>query len=736
MYKRKARIEIGGVTFVSYFIYAAFIWLCEAFDLFCFLTGIPQATLISRLLIALVLCIVCISVKDSIYIRKGKKIDQVFVLGCMGIFGFCAFKGVIPDVSFDVKRYHLLAQNPGFVSMTKGPSFMPGNFQYYGFRWGDRMFYPFRMLLGYRMGTLFGGLISVLIYGQIYSLIAALYGEKLEAVRLRFGRIFRQSFFPGILFTEGALAFLITQIYDVLLQSGGYMVEMIGIPFALEAMHILLLKKEQKRQGEMVWYALLCGCFFAMKMTHVVYIVPMILVYLIKHRNYLTIKRFLTAFAVAVVPVGIYLVYSFADTGNPVFPYFNSLFKSPYFPLSDFRDTRWGPQNLLEMLVWPFLSVINPTYRSSEIPNENNLGMICLMAVIVVQVVRYIASPRNRKHGELLAVVIISAYLWSVTTGHVRYFIFGYILTGVLLVEFLVNSVFDDYRINGIISTLMLGIICVQLAYNMVSITGGREWAWRNNRDRGFLFQNMRLVFRDYTSNVDNGRIVDGDVSAFIVNQHTNGGIANLLCYGKPVINNDYLNNNISDATICAYWKDRINEYLDIGGVYEVLIPTYDELDWNSYIETLDRYGFAIKNVIWPQTIFVREHSVAFVELEKLQESKNQLYIANQNDSELLLPNERIRFSAKVLLSQSRGWQENGNSSVVLVVDDGKIEMEIFRSKIKENVTLCIDEQVDLTSFDEVAKLKVYWYDNQSGEAMDLFPYQCLMICPEVEVIK
>lgn len=34
-------------------------------------------------------------------------------------------------------------------------------------------------------------------------------------------------------------------------------------------------------------------------------------------------------------------VYALLLTGNPVFPLYNSIFKSPYFPLEDFKDTRW-----------------------------------------------------------------------------------------------------------------------------------------------------------------------------------------------------------------------------------------------------------------------------------------------------------------------------------------------------------------------------------------------------------
>ena len=364
------RIEIFGMGFALYFVYATCIWLCDAFDLFCFLTGFPQVTLVSRVLVILLMIAAAILLKDLIQIRKSARPDALYIIGCVIILGFCFYKGIIPDLSTDVKKYHILVQNPGFQAMAKEPFFFSGGFQFYGFRWADRLFYPFRWLLGYRMGTLFGGLVNVLLFTQMRNLLIALYGHKFRIIRERCRKAFRQPVLPGILLNESIFAFLITMTYDVFMQSGSYMVDFIAIPFMLEAMHILLTQKEQTHAAEMIWYAILCGCFFAAKMTNVVYVAPMVAVYLLKFKKHLSLKRFAAAFLAALVPVSIYLIYAYAETGNPVFPYFNTFFKSPFFSLYDCKDTRWGPSNLKENILWPFMSVFEPYYRTSEIPNQ------------------------------------------------------------------------------------------------------------------------------------------------------------------------------------------------------------------------------------------------------------------------------------------------------------------------------------------------------------------------------
>lgn len=53
--------------------------------------------------------------------------------------------------------------------------------------------------------------------------------------------------------------------------------------------------------------------------------------------------------------------------GNPVFPQFNSIFRSPLAPENGVIDVFFRPQGWLENLLWPFIFTIN-TRRVSEIP--------------------------------------------------------------------------------------------------------------------------------------------------------------------------------------------------------------------------------------------------------------------------------------------------------------------------------------------------------------------------------
>lgn len=44
-----------------------------------------------------------------------------------------------------------------------------------------------------------------------------------------------------------------------------------------------------------------------------------------------------------VIPVSVYLIYNGIAMKNPVYPYYNSLFHSPYFGETDFKDRDGDP---------------------------------------------------------------------------------------------------------------------------------------------------------------------------------------------------------------------------------------------------------------------------------------------------------------------------------------------------------------------------------------------------------
>ncbi|MFN7898760.1 MAG: hypothetical protein ACK5N0_03715 [Synechococcaceae cyanobacterium] len=96
------------------------------------------------------------------------------------------------------------------------------------------------------------------------------------------------------------------------------------------------------------------------------------------------------------ISYGYWMFFLFSNYQNPLFPYYNKLFKSPYFGLINFKDVRWTPKSILDGLSYPFAWVAakNP---SSEIAFRDirwAIAVILLMAIALSFLVRRI-SPRT-----------------------------------------------------------------------------------------------------------------------------------------------------------------------------------------------------------------------------------------------------------------------------------------------------------------------------------------------------
>ena len=148
---KTAKWRVTTRSFVVLLAYTLFIWWLEVLDLLAWLLHVPQGTVLSRAA-ALVLCgAVMAAIGRFEWDHAG--VSPFFIAGSLFILAFFSVKGFAPDQSYDTQNYHLLSQIPGFVDNLHY-HVIPGRFQMFGFRLGDRMFYPFRAILGLRMGTL------------------------------------------------------------------------------------------------------------------------------------------------------------------------------------------------------------------------------------------------------------------------------------------------------------------------------------------------------------------------------------------------------------------------------------------------------------------------------------------------------------------------------------------------------------------------------------------------------
>jgi hypothetical protein len=150
-------------------------------------------------------------------------------------------------------------------------------------------------------------------------------------------------------------------------------------------------------------------------------------------------------FALVAVPWAIRLEHHF---GNPFFPLFNSVFRSPQFPTTPMLDYRFVPDSLREALMRPFAIVAPVTFVDDEYAAPD-LRYALLLVLAVSMLVRWVwkrmrsvpgapAVPTDRQSLRALTALgcafLIDWSLWLTISGNGRYFLAMACVAGILAV--------------------------------------------------------------------------------------------------------------------------------------------------------------------------------------------------------------------------------------------------------------------------------------------------------------
>lgn len=571
------RVEVSNKFVMAYIYYIVFVWLCECSDLVCFLLNIPQQTIVSRILIILMYGGGVIQLKKLYAIKRNKySFTKLIVSIIILVLGM--IKSLYPDYSSDTGNYHLIAQSSDFVNWFEN-GFAPGTFQIWGFRLGDRLFNLFSRILGYRYGTLLNIFIVVIIYIQITDFLDTLFDRLFSNYQTE--KIFK-------IINLAVLAIIALTVHDLVMVVATYYVDLLAIPILLEMLYKVCLIEENK---EHQYFAFLGGIAFALKMTNIVYIVPLLFVYIIKNIKIINIIDYLKCFIIGIVPFSIYAVYNFVCTGNPVFPYFNLLFKSKYFSSYNFKDPRWGPTSTKEIFMWTFKHIFYPEYRQSEIYDLHLIVLQIAFIIFVFSILIYLECLFRKKVKkafpiELYIVFLLSGLFWSASTGYSRYFILGDIMLLIILVVsvmYLIQAI-NIYMIKY--SLVILMYLMLWISYEQIGDSiRGREWSWRRVTKEQTINE-LSNVFKDQLNNFN---YLDADV--FFLTSPTMGGYAFLSNEDAPIFNISYLD-----------WIDKENYYLfknsfekmvsEEKSIFDIKFSDFN--DWNTYERKLYGYGFEI----------------------------------------------------------------------------------------------------------------------------------------------
>lgn len=235
--------------------YIIFVWLNDYINLAILFLGLEQDNLVGNLLVILLIGII-ISWDHKKFLFE--KFDKKCLIGIFFIITYSLYCFVYADISYDAMEYHVMNQNPvwyGKENLVLWETYFP---------LPDRLMYLFRYLFGYRIGTLFNSFILIITYTQVVRLLKLVFVNE------------KKKFFNPYI-----LAFASIMIEAVLMDLGTYLTDLVGIPLVIElVICIVSVEDEGVDITQMLYFVTCMAYMFLMKLTGIIYVVPILLIYL------------------------------------------------------------------------------------------------------------------------------------------------------------------------------------------------------------------------------------------------------------------------------------------------------------------------------------------------------------------------------------------------------------------------------------------------------------------------
>lgn len=463
------------------------------------------------------------------------------------VFCFCTWiflkRVVSPDLAFDSINYHFFVGKSGFENFPK--PFKVSEF----FPMGMHSFNPlidtiqhlFYLMGGYRLGTLPSFLSLLAVIALTLAIVRLVASEKLNIWALLF-------IFPAIVVNEAffqVATYFTDNVYALLVLLYLYLILNLNKNNVAHPMFSLIMPG-------------VIGGLIATKLTNLMYLIPLSLVTIVSTattRDYFNVKKkwgikYHTAGVILVYSlsfmavVGYHFYFAFVQTGNPVFPYYNSVFKSIFFPPVNW-EFNFGPRTWHERFFYPYFVFSNPVLLGEVKDFFPDLKLITGMLMSFVAFIFVIVSGIrfSRNESIIFFVTYLSYVIWQVLFGYSRYAIALEFLIGISLV-ILANKIFSMPR-RWLEKSGLVVFLFFQLwqSAHILRFNSIYDIAWRPNI--GFSEWSQRIqsphLFSSYTSvDAETSKLLGRvDVVVQCVNPSSAYALTIVELMNKPLLNFD-----------------------------------------------------------------------------------------------------------------------------------------------------------------------------------------------------
>lgn len=477
-----------------------------------------------------------------------------------------------------------------------------------------------------------------LVFLETRNLIDSLMQSKIAALKQRMSTCSKETqAVINVVFNKSFLAGTASLLYYAIADLGTYMVDLAALPLLLILLRKVVEDKEDTSPWQLVFTAYLAGLCFALKMTNIIFLVPIIFVYIIKNRKHLRLRYFLLCVLVGIYPCVAYLLYAYLSTGNPVFWTYNSIFKSPYHIDTDFKDTRWGPENLKDLILWPWRMVAGYNSRVSELSKYPQIYFL-LGTVSSIYLTVKVCLSRVKDKSVLVFVGLFWLFcvLWLYSTGYPRYAIICEIMAAVICLMAICELLLNNKKIVQTIAGFMMVALIMQTQFNILEgLNNSYDWSWRgttsDNIVNGNFSANIKWLLRD-RGNI--GSEEQHDKVDLFLESYTSGQFMKLFDENIPIINGRYVQtylaqvHTVKGVDYPSYYKNKVLDALRQGkGVYDIVQPGYMQYA----IEMANAWGLQITECEYLESYYTLESCPLLVRYE-LANEENELLQTNYLD--------------------------------------------------------------------------------------------------------
>ncbi len=557
----------------------------------------------------LISCFVAYLLRKKIRIKNEfQKSDLIFFF----LLGFILIITIVfPDKMFDSLNYHLLNQEQPFKDITGKYFFPSSNINSTTFALGDRLFYPLRLLFGYRLGLILNYLYIIIIYYQLKKLMK--YFIKTD-----------NNIFIAIVTTFSVLTLSILDVLDT------YYVDLLSVVCLLQlAIFVFcgqqLSDTKKDNMLELSVISFLCGLSFCVKLSNAFFIIILFVVYWYYHKDLfkkINVKIVISVILSFLFPFFIYMLYTYLKTGNPVFPFYNQIFKSKYLAPVSWMDSRLGPKGIKEVLLWPIKMLFYPS-RANDVyiiePMWAFSYVIAIFYFIYELSKKIIKRKWNKERFVLSLAIILSFILWGkFSLGYVRYGLFVLLLADILVAVF----IYEAYKKRRMISISIISLCLVYQSYYFVDqyVYKASFISFHNIFSEGISSYkyNLQHLFEGSTTKVELPKNAAFGPIAF------DSGYLYMMNNKVPIMNLFVHKENLK----CSYYDQRLQSLYNS---YDKIYSGFATFKFNEFINNANYFGYQIES--YYQTYkpsFLSENDLYYLFQVKKVDKANNTY-SSQN---------------------------------------------------------------------------------------------------------